>query len=98
VVGAGPAGLAVASELGCRRVHALVLDRGRGAGEVWRGHYDRLRLNTVRWLSHLPQDRLPRRFGRGWRATTSPTTWLITSSIGGLASVLKLTSCASSMA
>jgi putative flavoprotein involved in K+ transport len=64
VVGAGAAGLAVAGELRRRGVDVLALDRNAGPGAAWQGHYDRLRLNTVRWLSHLPGYRLPRRYGR----------------------------------
>lgn len=63
VVGAGPAGLAVAAELGRRGVDAVVVDRAEAVGSSWRGHYDRLRLHTVRWLSSLPGLRLPRRYG-----------------------------------
>jgi putative flavoprotein involved in K+ transport len=64
VVGGGPAGLATAAELKRRGVDAVVLEQGRRPGAAWEGHYDRLRLNTVRWLSHLPGYRLPRRYGR----------------------------------
>jgi putative flavoprotein involved in K+ transport len=54
VVGAGPAGLSVAATLGGRGVETLVLERADDVGASWRGHYDRLHLHTVRWLSHLP--------------------------------------------
>ena len=54
VVGAGPAGLAVAAELGCRGLSAVVLERSNGVGASWRGRYDRLRLNTSRRMSGLP--------------------------------------------
>jgi putative flavoprotein involved in K+ transport len=64
VVGAGPAGLAAAAELERRGLTALVLERGDGAGAAWAQHYDRLRLNTVRWTAGLPRRRLPRRTGR----------------------------------
>lgn len=64
VVGAGPAGLAVAAELGRRGVNTVVFERRDRVGAAWTGHYDRLRLNTVRWLSHLPGHRIPRRYGR----------------------------------
>lgn len=64
VVGGGPAGLAVAGALRRRGVDALVLERGEGVGASWRGRYARLRLNTVRWMSHLPGQRMPRRLGR----------------------------------
>jgi putative flavoprotein involved in K+ transport len=63
VIGAGPAGLAAAAELNGRGVNVLVLERSDSVAASWRGHYDRLRLNTVRWLSHLPGHRIPRRYG-----------------------------------
>jgi putative flavoprotein involved in K+ transport len=64
VIGAGPAGLAVAAMLGKEGVSALVLDRAPNVASSWRGHYDRLHLHTVRWLSHLPGYRLSRKHGR----------------------------------
>jgi putative flavoprotein involved in K+ transport len=64
VIGAGPAGLAVAATLRKRGVEAVVIDRASGVGASWRGHYDRLRLHTVRWLSDLPGMRFPRSHGR----------------------------------
>jgi putative flavoprotein involved in K+ transport len=63
VIGAGPAGLAAASELERGGLRTVVLERANAVGASWRTHYDRLRLNTVRWLSHLPRYRLPRRLG-----------------------------------
>jgi putative flavoprotein involved in K+ transport len=64
VVGAGPAGLAVGSALAAHGLDALLLDRGERIGDSWRGHYDSLRLNTVRWLSGLPYMAIPRSAGR----------------------------------
>jgi putative flavoprotein involved in K+ transport len=64
VIGAGPAGLATAAALGEAGIEALVVDRGEHVGTSWRGHYDRLHLHTVRWLSHLPGLRIPAREGR----------------------------------
>jgi putative flavoprotein involved in K+ transport len=63
VVGAGPAGLAVAAELRRRQVPAVVVDKADALAASWRGHYDRLHLHTVRWLSGLPGLRMPRRYG-----------------------------------
>ena len=63
VLGAGQAGLAVAAALGRRQVSAVVLERST-VGATWRGHYDRLTLNTDRLLSALPGRPLPRRHGR----------------------------------
>jgi cation diffusion facilitator CzcD-associated flavoprotein CzcO len=64
VVGAGPAGLAVAACLRRRGVDVLVVDRGSAVGDSWRNRYDRLHLHTPRVQSALPGLRIPRRFGR----------------------------------
>ena len=63
VVGAGPAGLAAAVELGRRRVPAVVLERGDAVGASWHTRYDRLRLNSSRWFSQLPGARFGRATG-----------------------------------
>jgi putative flavoprotein involved in K+ transport len=64
VIGAGPAGLATAAMLSRRGVDVVVIDRAEAVGASWRGHYDRLHLHTVRWLSDLPGMRFPRSHGR----------------------------------
>lgn len=63
VIGAGPAGLAVAAALRAKGVDAVVLERGDDVGSSWRRHYDRLHLHTVRWLSGLPGMAIPRSEG-----------------------------------
>jgi cation diffusion facilitator CzcD-associated flavoprotein CzcO len=63
IVGAGPAGLAAAAELGRRGISALVLERGESVATSWRRRYDRLRLNTSRWTSNLPHARYPKAAG-----------------------------------
>jgi cation diffusion facilitator CzcD-associated flavoprotein CzcO len=63
IVGAGPAGLAAAAELGRRGISALVLERGDSVATFWRRRYDRLRLNTSRWTSNLPHARYPKAAG-----------------------------------
>jgi cation diffusion facilitator CzcD-associated flavoprotein CzcO len=60
VIGAGPAGLASAGELKRADVDATVLERADSIGASWRGRYDRLRLNSNRWFSHLPGERWQR--------------------------------------
>ncbi|CAB3793315.1 flavin-containing monooxygenase [Pararobbsia alpina] len=54
VIGAGPAGLAVAACLKKRDVPFLVVDRAATIGSSWRRHYDRLHLHTDRSHSALP--------------------------------------------
>jgi cation diffusion facilitator CzcD-associated flavoprotein CzcO len=63
VVGAGPAGLASAAELGRRGIAALVLEQAPAVGWSWRGRYDRLRLNSSRPFSKLPGGRFKRGTG-----------------------------------
>jgi len=63
VVGAGPAGLAAAVELGRRHIPAVVLERGDAVGASWHTRYDRLRLNSSRWFSQLPGARYGRDAG-----------------------------------
>jgi putative flavoprotein involved in K+ transport len=65
VIGAGPAGLAVARELRHRHgVNALVLDRAAAPAISWHTRYDNFRLNTTGFLSHLPGQRIPLDAGR----------------------------------
>jgi cation diffusion facilitator CzcD-associated flavoprotein CzcO len=67
VLGAGPAGLAVAGCLVTRGVPTSVLDAGAAVGDSWRLRYDRLHLHTPRIQSGLPGLRPPRSGGR-WLA------------------------------
>jgi hypothetical protein len=75
VVGAGPAGLAVAACLRRRGVEPLVVDRGHAVGESWQRRYERLHLHTPRIQSALPGLRIPRRFGR-WVAKDDMAAYL----------------------
>lgn len=54
VIGAGPAGLAVAACLMQRGHSPLVLDRAQEVASSWRRHYERLHLHTVKTHSALP--------------------------------------------
>ncbi len=54
IIGAGPAGLAVAGSLREKRISFDILEQSDSVGSSWRRHYDRLRLHTVKKLSHLP--------------------------------------------
>jgi cation diffusion facilitator CzcD-associated flavoprotein CzcO len=63
IVGAGPAGLAAGAELRRLDIPAVILERGDAVAMAWTGRYDRLRLNTCRWTSHLPGSPFPKQAG-----------------------------------
>jgi cation diffusion facilitator CzcD-associated flavoprotein CzcO len=63
VIGAGPAGLASAAELGRRGVPAVVLEQADAVAASWRSRYDRLRLNSSRPFAKLPGARYRRGTG-----------------------------------
>jgi putative flavoprotein involved in K+ transport len=63
IVGAGPAGLAVAAALGQGGVLYEVLERAPSIGSSWSTRYDSLQLHTGRWLSGLPGAPIPRAAG-----------------------------------
>ena len=67
IIGAGPAGLAVAATLRQSAVPFVLLERSDSVGAAWHGRYDSLHLHTIRWLSGLPLVSIPRRYGR-WLA------------------------------
>jgi indole-3-pyruvate monooxygenase len=54
VIGAGPAGLAVAACLKKRGASCIIVDRASEVGSSWRRHYDRLHLHSDRDRSALP--------------------------------------------
>ncbi len=54
VIGAGPAGLAVAACLAKKGIAYEVLERRDAVGSAWRSHYERLHLHTDKALSNLP--------------------------------------------
>ncbi len=60
IVGAGPAGIGAALALKDVGLRPLVIDRAHEVGSSWRGRYDRLRLNTCRPFSHLPNRSWPK--------------------------------------
>ena len=65
VIGAGPAGLAVARQLEHQHgIETLVIDRAPAPAISWRTRYDNFRLNTAGFLSHLPGQRIPLTAGR----------------------------------
>jgi hypothetical protein len=76
VVGAGAAGLGVATDLRRRGVdRVVVLERAGAVGASWRTRYDGLRLNTVRRLSGLPHHPIPARAGT-WPSREAFTSYL----------------------
>ena len=64
VVGAGPAGLAVAACLKQQGVNALILEQADRVGAAWHGHYERLHLHTAKGFSALPFMPFPREYPR----------------------------------
>jgi indole-3-pyruvate monooxygenase len=60
VIGAGPAGLAVAAALREAGHRATILEKAAAVGSSWRRHYDRLHLHTDRGNSELPGMKWPK--------------------------------------
>jgi len=54
IVGAGPAGLAVAGRMRQAGLEFLVIEKSDRVGDSWHRHYERLHLHTVKQLSNLP--------------------------------------------
>ena len=54
IIGAGPAGLAIAGSLRQRDQSFHILEKSNQVGQSWRNHYDRLHLHTPKDQSHLP--------------------------------------------
>ena len=64
IVGAGPAGLAVATCLERAGVPCLVLERSTAVASAWHRHYDRLQLHTDKSHSELPFAPFPQDYPR----------------------------------
>lgn len=64
VVGAGPAGLAVAACLKQQAIDATVLEAADSVGSSWRSHYRRLHLHTPKDISGLPGFAMPLEYPR----------------------------------
>jgi cation diffusion facilitator CzcD-associated flavoprotein CzcO len=64
VIGAGPAGLAVAASLFQLGRKALVIDQADQVGSSWRSHYERVHLHTVKTKSALPGMPFPEHYPR----------------------------------
>ena len=64
IVGAGPAGLAVAGQLRHRNIDFEIIEKSQRVANAWHEHYDRLHLHTVKELSHLPHLPFPKHYPR----------------------------------
>lgn len=64
IIGASAAGLAVAACLQTQQIPFLLLEKGGQVGAIWRRHYDRLHLHTVRAHSQLPGLPMPKSYAR----------------------------------
>ncbi|PHN07180.1 flavin-containing monooxygenase [Flavilitoribacter nigricans] len=62
IIGAGPAGLAVAGRLRKMGLDFEILEKTDQIASSWHGHYDRLHLHTVKQLSHLPHQPFPEQY------------------------------------
>ncbi len=67
VVGAGPAGISCAYYLEQAGIAYTVIEREPIAGSTWANLYPSLLQNTASFVSHLPGERMPLRYG--WYAT-----------------------------
>jgi cation diffusion facilitator CzcD-associated flavoprotein CzcO len=62
IIGAGPAGLAVAGRLRQLDIPFEVIEQTEKIAWSWHNHYDRLCLHTVKQLSHLPHLPFPEEY------------------------------------
>jgi cation diffusion facilitator CzcD-associated flavoprotein CzcO len=63
VIGAGPSGVAAALSLRDRGLRPVLIDRADHVGSSWKARYDRLKLNTGRRTSHMPNRPYPKGTG-----------------------------------
>jgi cation diffusion facilitator CzcD-associated flavoprotein CzcO len=64
IIGAGPAGLAVAGRLRQAGLDFVMIEKSDRVGDSWHRHYERLHLHTVKELSHLPGLEFPDHYPR----------------------------------
>lgn len=64
IIGAGPAGLAVAGRLRKANIPFEILEKTEQIVSTWHAHYDRLHLHTIKELSHLPHLPFPEDYPR----------------------------------
>jgi cation diffusion facilitator CzcD-associated flavoprotein CzcO len=62
IIGAGPAGLAVAGRLRKKGIDFEIIEKTDKIASSWYGHYDRLHLHTVKQLSRLPHLPFPEEY------------------------------------
>lgn len=62
IVGAGPAGLAIAGRLRQRGLPFAIIEQSREVGHAWHHHYERVHLHTVKSHSHLPHRPFPEHY------------------------------------
>lgn len=62
IIGAGPAGLAIAGRLHQLGINFKVLEKSEKIANSWHGHYERLHLHTVKQYSHLPHKEFPEHY------------------------------------
>jgi len=62
IIGAGPAGLAMAGRLHANKLPYMILEAADKVAPAWHQHYDRLHLHTVSQWSHLPHLPFPKDF------------------------------------
>ncbi|MEP7293696.1 MAG: FAD-dependent monooxygenase, partial [Chloroflexota bacterium] len=63
VVGAGPSGISSAYYLEQAGIPYRVVERSEVFASTWANLYPSLRLNTAGFVSHLPGQRMPLRYG-----------------------------------
>lgn len=64
IIGAGPAGLAMAARLKLAEIAFDVFEQNASLASSWRAHYDRLHLHTVKKHSNLPHLPFPKDYPR----------------------------------
>lgn len=64
IIGAGPAGLAMAACLSKQNTPYVILEQSDKIGAKWHNHYKRLHLHTAKEYSHLPYFKFPKQFPR----------------------------------
>ncbi|SEK40666.1 Predicted flavoprotein CzcO associated with the cation diffusion facilitator CzcD [Aquimarina amphilecti] len=64
IIGAGPAGLAVAGRFREQNVSFEIIEKTNKIAWSWHHHYDRLLLHTVKELSYLPHLEFPKEYPR----------------------------------